>query len=141
MGRGKGATRTGAAEGASLGPYLRALRAATGLTLRQVEGRCKLPERCGVSNAYLSQLERGRVREPSPRVLWALAECYGADYAELLRLAGYPLPPTADGAARAAVVFAGAERLTAEEREEIQAIITLKLRRRRGGPGAGRATA
>ena len=42
------------------GGYLRALREAKNMTLRDVE---KLAD---VSNAYLSQLESGKVKQPSP---------------------------------------------------------------------------
>ena len=103
----------------TLGSYLRGLREQARLTLRDVEAGS------GISNAYLSQLERDGVKEPSPRVLWAIAECYQADYLELMRRAGYPVPSAPS------VVFAGAERLTPDERAEIQEIIALKLRRRR----------
>jgi transcriptional regulator with XRE-family HTH domain len=54
--------------------------------LREVE------ERTGISNAYLSQIESGRIKEPSPRILHRLADLYGESYAELLELAGYPVP-------------------------------------------------
>ena len=108
----------------TLGSYLRALRRQAGLSLRALEAGT------GVSNAYLSQLERDHIKEPSPKVLWAVAECYQADYRDLLRRAGYPVPST-----RPSVTFAGAERLTPDEREEVQEIIALKLRRRReAGP-------
>ena len=107
----------------TLGRYLRDLRRQAGLTLRAVEAGS------GISNGYLSQLELDRIKDPSPHVLWVISECYGADYLDLMRRAGYPIPsggPT--------VTFAGAERLTPEEREEIQEIIALKLRRRLGPP-------
>jgi len=114
-----------------VGAYLRALREAAGLSLRAVQDRCRLGECYGVSNGYLSQLERDRVTTPSPHALRALAACYGADYRELLRRAGYLLPTDEADGDRPPVVFAGAEQLTAEERAEIQEIIALKLRRRR----------
>ena len=106
----------------TLGDYLRSLRWQAGLTLRDLETKC------GVSNAYLSQLERGRVKAPSPHVLASLAGCYGADYLDLLRRAGYPVPMPDERA----VVFVGADRLTEDERAEVQEIIALKLRRRAG---------
>jgi transcriptional regulator with XRE-family HTH domain len=55
-----------------LGGLLADLRTAKGLSLRQVE------EATGkaVSNAYLSQLEKGKIRKPSPNVLHSLAEVY-----------------------------------------------------------------
>ena len=114
----------------TLGSYLRGLREQARLTLRDVEAGS------GISNAYLSQLERDGVKEPSPRVLWAIAECYQADYLDLLRRAGHPVPSTGP-----AVAFAGAERLTPDERQEIKEIIALKPRRRAAAPGADRARA
>lgn len=108
----------------TLGAHLRALREESGLTLRDVEARCNL------SNGYVSLLERDKVKEPSPRALWALARCYNADYFDLMRRAGYPLPGEM-ASARPAVAFRGAEHLTPEECEEIQRIIALKLELRR----------
>ena len=42
----------------------------------------------GVSNAYLSQIEKG-VRHPGPKLLRRLAALYGVGVQELLRKAGY----------------------------------------------------
>ena len=50
-----------------LGQYLWDLRQAAQLTLREVE------EASGVSNAYLSQLESGKIQKPSPVILHKLA--------------------------------------------------------------------
>ena len=55
------------------------------MTLRSVE------ERTGISNAYLSQLENGKISNPSPRVLHKLAAVYRLSYNRLMDLAGYPL--------------------------------------------------
>lgn len=68
---------------AGLGPYLRALREAQGLTLRGVE------EASGVSNAYLSQLETGKISKPSPHILHKLAAVYSVPYEALMEKAGY----------------------------------------------------
>ena len=70
----------------SLGTYLRALRESRQLTLRAVQ------EQCGMSNAYLSQIETGKIRRPSPSVLYKLSEVYSVSYDELMRRAGYPVP-------------------------------------------------
>lgn len=67
------------------GEYLKALRESKGLTLREVEKQTE------VSNAYLSQLESGRIKQPSPTMLFKLAELYGIDYEILLDKVGYPL--------------------------------------------------
>jgi transcriptional regulator with XRE-family HTH domain len=68
-----------------LGKYLAGLRAASGLSLRQVEEATKKE----VSNAYLSQLETGKISKPSPNILHALAVVYNASYEDLMTRAGY----------------------------------------------------
>jgi transcriptional regulator with XRE-family HTH domain len=66
-----------------LSDYLRALRSASGFSLRQVE------EATEVSNAYLSQLENDKIAKPSPDILHALAAFYGVEYEVLMEKAGY----------------------------------------------------
>lgn len=55
------------------------------MSLRQVE------EASGkeVSNAYLSQLENGKIQQPSPTILNKLSEVYEIEYIALMELAGY----------------------------------------------------
>jgi transcriptional regulator with XRE-family HTH domain len=65
----------------ALGALLRAQRKAADLTLRD------LSERTKVSNAYLSQLERG-LHEPSLGVLTAIASALGVPLESLLTRAG-----------------------------------------------------
>ena len=65
----------------ALGELLRAQRLAGGLTLRE------LAQRTNVSNAYLSQLERG-LHEPSLSVLRAVTAALGIPLAPLLTRAG-----------------------------------------------------
>jgi transcriptional regulator with XRE-family HTH domain len=69
----------------TLGQYLSAIRSSRSLSLRQVE------EATGreVSNAYLSQLENDKVKQPSPNILHALATLYAIDYIGLMERAGY----------------------------------------------------
>ena len=69
----------------SLGSYLKSVRMGLKLTLRGVE------EATGqeVSNAYLSQLENGKVSKPSPHVLYSLARVYAVSYENLMERAGY----------------------------------------------------
>lgn len=69
----------------SLGEHLARLRAAAGLSLRQVEDATDKE----VSNAYLSQLENDKISKPSPNVLHALARVYNASYEDLMERAGY----------------------------------------------------
>lgn len=61
---------------------LKELRKQRDLTLRQVE------EATGISNAYLSQLENGKIRHPSAQVLYALSKLYGCNIEDLLIAAG-----------------------------------------------------
>jgi transcriptional regulator with XRE-family HTH domain len=98
-----------------LGTVLADLRAAKGHSLREVE------EATGkaVSNAYLSQLENGKIQKPSPNVLHSLAEVYAVPYETLMEKAGYLLPPEdGDGHRRRLAAFA-IDDLTAEEEEEL----------------------
>lgn len=67
----------------NLGNKLRQVRKLKSLSLRDVEAKT------GISNAYLSQLERGDASNPSPKKLKSLADCYVIPYADLLSLAGY----------------------------------------------------
>lgn len=69
-----------------LGDYLKSGRTAIGLTLRAVE------DATGISNAYLSQVEGGKIKNPSPVDLRKLSELYGLDYTLAMEYAGYPLP-------------------------------------------------
>lgn len=59
------------------------------MSLRQVEEASNKE----VSNAYLSQLETGKILQPSPNVLNTLSDIYKIDYVQLMELAGY-LPPS-----------------------------------------------
>ena len=61
-------------------------RKSMGFTLRQVESAT------GVSNAYVSQLETGKIKTPSPSTLHKLAVLYEASYERYMGLAGYPVP-------------------------------------------------
>jgi transcriptional regulator with XRE-family HTH domain len=67
----------------TLGEELRRIRELHKLTLRAVEGLT------GISNAYLSQLETGKIEKPSPNYLYKLAEVYGIPYDLLMEKAGY----------------------------------------------------
>ena len=67
----------------SLAEGLKLLRLAKGDTLRGVEVAT------GISNAYLSQLERDAASNPTASVLFKLAKHYGVSYEELLTMAGH----------------------------------------------------
>jgi transcriptional regulator with XRE-family HTH domain len=98
-----------------LAALLRDLRAAKGLSLREVE------EATGqaVSNAYLSQLENGRIKKPSPNVLHSLADVYVVPYEALMEKAGYLLPSKEGGGHRRRLAAFAIDDLTAEEEEEL----------------------
>lgn len=66
--------------------YLKLAREKKGFSLREVERATE------ISNAYLSQLEQGKIRQPSPNVLYTLCQFYEISYADALRLVGYPVP-------------------------------------------------
>ena len=65
------------------GMYMRKLRKGKGLTLKQVEQAAE------VSNAYLSQIERGQRNPPHPDILKRLAKAYEVTHRELFIAAGY----------------------------------------------------
>ena len=69
----------------TLGQYLASIRLDRKMSLRQVEETSNKE----VSNAYLSQLETGKILQPSPNVLNTLADIYKIDYVQLMELAGY----------------------------------------------------
>src|SRR4051812_9220023 len=70
-----------------LGQRLREARRAKRWTLRQAAVET------GISNGYLSLIEQGEVKAPSPRYLLALADRYELPYDELMALAGHPSGP------------------------------------------------
>lgn len=65
------------------GVYLKRIRKAKKMTIRQLELYSN------VSNAYISQLERGDRGIPSPDILKKLSQPLGVDYNELMEKAGY----------------------------------------------------
>jgi transcriptional regulator with XRE-family HTH domain len=99
-----------------LGVVLSDLRKAKGFSLREVEQATVN----AVSNAYLSQLENGKIKKPSPNVLHSLAEVYVVPYETLMEKAGYLLPSEGRNPVRRRRLAAFAiDDLTAEEEEEL----------------------
>jgi transcriptional regulator with XRE-family HTH domain len=78
----------------SFGRYMRRLRKSRGLTLKQVEAQAR------VSNAYISQIERGLRNPPHPDILNRLAKVYDVPHRELLIAAGYLQEDSAETAKR-----------------------------------------
>jgi transcriptional regulator with XRE-family HTH domain len=98
-----------------LGGVLGDLRTAKGLSLREVEAATDK----AVSNAYLSQLENGRIKKPSPNVLQSLSAVYAVPYETLMERAGYLLPSGDRGECRRSLAAFAIDDLTAEEEEEL----------------------
>ena len=73
-------------ESPPVGGVLRRARKHWKLSLREVE------RRIGRSNAYLSQVERGLIRQPDPIVLLELAELYRLNFTTLATWAGWDSP-------------------------------------------------
>lgn len=70
-------------EAKEFGEYLKEKRTEKKLTIRQLELRS------GVSNAYISQMERGIKDIPSPDILKKLSTALGVTYEDLMEKAGY----------------------------------------------------
>lgn len=110
-----------------LGQYLWDLRQAAGLSLREVE----VASSHEVSNAYISQLENGKITNPSPAILHELAAVYeprisrkagiSCSYERLMQLAGYIRKPESESKRRTSRLptFVKKEELTAEEENEL----------------------
>jgi transcriptional regulator with XRE-family HTH domain len=120
----------------ALGPFLRSLREASGLTLRQVEERTN----GRVKNGYLSQVEAGHIGRPSPEILWHLAEAYGVPYSELLRRAGHRVPVETTERRRAinGIPLSALAELTPAERDQlVQYMSWMRHQRTRRGESDG----
>jgi transcriptional regulator with XRE-family HTH domain len=119
----------------SLGQYLTDIRAVKRLTLREVEEATNHE----VSNAYLSQLETGKISQPSPNVLHALATVYGVPYEHLMEKAGYirPTPESESPSAKAGKrprhgrvpTFANEELTPDEETQLLEYLAFIRSRR------------
>jgi HTH-type transcriptional regulator, competence development regulator len=104
---------TDAAKPGDLGRYLKKERLGLNMSLRDVE------EATGkeVSNAYLSQLETGKISKPSPHILYALATALGVPYEALMERAGYIVPSgdRAEGVKHGKAATYSVDNLSAEE--------------------------
>jgi transcriptional regulator with XRE-family HTH domain len=104
----KGTARVGSGV-ETLGDYLREQRRGAQLTLRQ------LAEQAGVSNPYLSQIERG-LRRPSAEVLQQLAKALRIS-AETLYIRAGILEVDDSGAREVTVAILGDPHLTERQRQ------------------------
>lgn len=96
----------------SLGDFLRTIRMSLPLTLREAE------EASGVSNAYLSQIEQGKIARPSPPFLHKIAAAYGVSYETVMEKAGYVAKNSTPRLTGRLATFAQ-EDLTPDEEQEL----------------------
>ena len=94
-------------------------------------------QRADVSTAYLSKLERGEVRQPSPHILHRLSSVLEIPYEELMILAGYLVPSTTSSRmpSHAAALFG--EDLTEEETEMLLDYLAWYRQRKRKASRSG----
>ena len=110
----------------TLGKTLQEARAATGMSLRQVEARTQ------IHNAHLSQIENDQITKPDMAMLWELASLYDIDYTALLALAGYSsgAPTSGRQRQRMTVALRAMGELTPKEQEDaLSYMAQLKKRR------------
>jgi HTH-type transcriptional regulator, competence development regulator len=116
----------------NLGAHLRELRTKLGWTLRDVEAKAG----GRINNAYLSQIESGKVAAPSVELLAVLAETYGVDLWELMYQAGWvgkrvPADGERQDGSRRRIPANVLDELTEDEIEELIAYADF-LKARRG---------
>jgi len=125
-------------ERGELGQYLWDLRQAAGMSLRDVE----VASENQISNAYLSQLETGKIKNPSPGILHEIDAVYTArlpknariscSYTRMMELAGHIRPAQSDSKKRKSrLPTFTTEELTAEEEDELLKYLGF-LRMRKG---------
>jgi transcriptional regulator with XRE-family HTH domain len=113
-----------------LGELLADARGRRKLTLRAVQ------EAVGISNAYLSQLETGKVQSPSPVVLHKLSELYELPYETVMEAAGYPPPRNANPSGPTDRLAARIGKTTPDEEDALVEYLRFirSQRNRRGRP-------
>ncbi len=109
-----------------LAEELKRLRIIKGVTLREVEDNTT-----GISNAYLSQLERGDATNPSPQKLYELAKYYKIPYELLLQWAGHVIPDTAAKKLTTVEALLKSSNLTEEEQSDVAEYIEFIRSKRR----------
>ena len=108
----------------ALATMLRDCRNEKNLTLREVEAET------GISNAYLSQLEGAKIKQPSPQVLHKLCEVYGCSYVVAMEFAGHPLPTSQKSTANARFTARLGKTSQAEESALLEYLQFLRSRKR-----------
>jgi transcriptional regulator with XRE-family HTH domain len=101
----------------NLGKFINSVRRGLDLSLRDVEEATNKE----VSNAYLSQLENGKIAKPSPHVLFSLSEALRVPYEDLMERAGYIAPSSKreDGEKHGRAATFAIDNLTREEEEAL----------------------
>ena len=101
----------------NLGPFIKKVRLDAQMTLRDVENATGKE----VSNAYLSQLESGKITKPSPHILYALSAALGVAYESLMERAGYIMPAKhrAAGTKHGRAATFSIDNLTADEEDQL----------------------
>jgi len=101
------------------------------LSLREVE------RQTGISNEYLSQLERGVATRPAPDVLQKLAKFYGAPCESLLIAAGYLKDKVSERPPRVfprdVEAIAKSAQFSGEEWDEVRSFMTFLASKRKPG--------
>lgn len=113
----------------TLGQYLASIRADRKMTLREVEEATNKQ----VSNAYLSQIETGKIQKPSPNILHALAELYAISFESLMDMAGYFVAKREEGQRHGRIATFAEHHLTPDE--EVELTQYLEFMRNRKKPG------
>jgi transcriptional regulator with XRE-family HTH domain len=111
----------------SLGDYLREQRVAAHLTLRQ------LAEQAGVSNPYLSQIERG-LRRPSAEVLQQIAKALRISAEQLYQRAGIVHPDEGRGGSVELAIL-GDSQLTERQKQSLLDVYASFLALNKGASG------
>ncbi len=109
----------------TLANLLKERRKNLGITLRVVE------KETGISNAYLSQVENGRINQPTPKILRGLSEYYEISYQRLLELAGHPVISPYQSKIRHRISTEFGDLSSSEERELKDYLRYIRSRRKR----------
>jgi transcriptional regulator with XRE-family HTH domain len=108
----------------TLGSLIRELREAEKMSLREMEEKSK------ISNAYISQVENGQIKRPSPNFLHKMSEVLDYPYELLMERAGHVVPKSkesqktskhkiSDEQRKAFAIFSTIKDLTEEEAEAL----------------------
>ncbi len=115
------------AEKGNLSLYLKELRLVNNMTLRDVEKAANK----SVSNAYLSQLECGKIAKPSPHILQELAKVYRVPYEDIMVVAGYmKVSSKKNSTKNSGLAFYNKKGITDDEKAELLRYLEFRRRSR-----------